>query len=764
MTAKTVSYSAALAPSSFSVSTTGHRSLSTKVDPSALQSLIEKLLLHIGAQCQKHDPDIELRLLSALAAGADQIAAAAAVDTASVDTAAGSTGEEQLVNQLWKLHVILPFDRASYRNTLHDGMTHYTQPSMSYDELLPHAERVFELADRSAHVIIDKDEYAAYWKTVRFQTLGEILVRQADLLIAVWDGKVANGKGGTADVVSTALTQEKTVIRINPDTLEVSCLQATENSKSLITLVQSPAWGPSCNPDGLFVDDGEIDKLIEKLLVFPAFKAVKKPDASTQHNHDEDDGKELVFESARAYFGQYPKEAAELSEDATNTNALFHEDIPLRWLWNFSWPRKLLAGQTYPEKTNRQTYAIVYQWFANRLIGKKSKPTDSSEISDQTQNAPKQGVALKVDYASEDWLKPVPQSAWDTVYEPMPGQDAETPPTTLSEPVYPRPDFLADAEKNVRPHMVTADAIATSRGHAYRSSYVLNFLGGAFAVCLGLVGLFFEKKHYFVAAEVIALGLLIVIYIYAYQKCWHKRWLNARQIAETLRAGRFLAWLGYAGRRSLKADAPWTAWHTNMVMAEASVPDATISTPDIRYMALELRAYVADQIGYHKPNSERLRNMHHRLDTWGKLCVFAAIFVAIFYLAFFYYFDCFNAQFCDYPKGSPTWQVVFAKYFVTTFCAGAPVLAGAFMGIRFQGDYERFADRSNETQLELSRIDRRLENLLIDIDTAKIDTNSTAMPAFERFSIIVFDLLEIYELDVEDWRFVYAARPIPEVG
>lgn len=41
------------------------------------------------------------------------------------------------------------------------------------------------------------------------------LVEVCDLVIAVWDGRLAKGFGGTADVVSFALAQQKPVLHIN---------------------------------------------------------------------------------------------------------------------------------------------------------------------------------------------------------------------------------------------------------------------------------------------------------------------------------------------------------------------------------------------------------------------------------------------------------------------------------------------------------------------------------------------------------------------
>ena len=53
----------------------------------------------------------------------------------------------------------------------------------------------------------DEDKYLAAGKRV---------VGLADLVIAMWDGKVAKGKGGTADIVAYAIQRGTRLIHVNP--------------------------------------------------------------------------------------------------------------------------------------------------------------------------------------------------------------------------------------------------------------------------------------------------------------------------------------------------------------------------------------------------------------------------------------------------------------------------------------------------------------------------------------------------------------------
>jgi hypothetical protein len=54
-----------------------------------------------------------------------------------------------------------------------------------------------------------------------FLEAGRKIVEKSDLMLAVWDGNGAAGKGGTGDIVSIALVNKKPVLHIDPITRSV---------------------------------------------------------------------------------------------------------------------------------------------------------------------------------------------------------------------------------------------------------------------------------------------------------------------------------------------------------------------------------------------------------------------------------------------------------------------------------------------------------------------------------------------------------------
>ena len=122
----------------------------------------------------------QLNLHTALASGADQIAA----------ICARSSG--------YFVRATLPFEAHEYRAdfAIGDELDTFEQAVAAADEIvaLP--------GDRA-------DPEGAYVR------VGELLVREADVIIAIWDGEDGRGPGGTAHVVELALQSAVPVIHID---------------------------------------------------------------------------------------------------------------------------------------------------------------------------------------------------------------------------------------------------------------------------------------------------------------------------------------------------------------------------------------------------------------------------------------------------------------------------------------------------------------------------------------------------------------------
>ena len=115
-------------------------------------------------------------------------------------------GDQVFVEHARKLglpwHAILPLPKAEFEKDFDAA----GWPKV--EALLAHAEHVRVITENGSR----EDAYL---------DCGMETVNGSDVLLAVWDGAAARGKGGTGDIVEYAISLGKPVIVIDPNTLEV---------------------------------------------------------------------------------------------------------------------------------------------------------------------------------------------------------------------------------------------------------------------------------------------------------------------------------------------------------------------------------------------------------------------------------------------------------------------------------------------------------------------------------------------------------------
>lgn len=165
------------APERSCVAVTGHRTLAG--DEAALRAAVQGGLRAI----EEARPGAARRLVSALAEGADRLVA-----------------EEGLAAG-WALSALLPMPRSLYVEDFADASSR-----QRFRELL---ERASEVVEMPATAESGEPRSAAYAR------LGERLVAECAVLLAVWDGAPARGEGGTAEVVGGALAAGRPVLWVD---------------------------------------------------------------------------------------------------------------------------------------------------------------------------------------------------------------------------------------------------------------------------------------------------------------------------------------------------------------------------------------------------------------------------------------------------------------------------------------------------------------------------------------------------------------------
>jgi hypothetical protein len=289
-----------------------------------------------------------------------------------------------------------------------------------------------------------------------------------------------------------------------------------------------------------------------------------------------------------------------------------------------------------------------------------------------------------------------------------------------------------------------ADKLAVHFAQVYRSSYVSIFMLGAVAVACALLVVVVNSKPYSSIVELFFICAAPAIVLTGGWREWHRRWLDYRQLAEQLRALRFLAMTGSNGGRFRVAHGdegesevePWTDWYLRATAREIEMPHGVANAG---YAAAVKRALlegeIKSQIEFHKANAKRQSSMEHRLDTLGIGLFVATAAVLIVYLVVY-------ASWHETAHAISPW--------VTFLSALLPSLGAALFAIRVQGDFDESARLSKE-------MIARLRSLESDI------ARGGAMN-FATISRLVEDAAGALTADLSDWRLLYRGKPLTLAG
>lgn len=152
-----------------------------KAEISDLLELAHKSLISLQAEHHEvfnSEPPL-VKMLSSLAEGADVIAAEAALDSGA------------------SLSACLPFPPEIYAKDFKDKDW----------------QRSAKLIERATSTMVLEDYPGG--SEAAYEMAGQIVLSQCDILIAIWDGEAARGRGGTTQVISEAVARHQPVIHID---------------------------------------------------------------------------------------------------------------------------------------------------------------------------------------------------------------------------------------------------------------------------------------------------------------------------------------------------------------------------------------------------------------------------------------------------------------------------------------------------------------------------------------------------------------------
>lgn len=306
--------------------------------------------------------------------------------------------------------------------------------------------------------------------------------------------------------------------------------------------------------------------------------------------------------------------------------------------------------------------------------------------------------------------------------------------------------FLARLEQSVAHRFAWADGLATHLSDAYRGGMVLNFLLSAFAITAGLAYLPLASSHekwIFALVELVTLCIILIVTAAGRRLRWHARWFEGRRVAEYLRHGPVLLLLGVsrsAGRWPRGVTTSWPEWYARQSLREVGLPHLVVTQTCLRHaLANILRPHVVSQRDYHFEKARRLATVHHNLDgVSARLFQFALLVVAT-------YVGLALVPGASHLLGSKSYS------HFTFWGVILPMLGATVAGIRYFGDFERFAGISEVAAEKLEAAATRIDQLLgggeDDVD-------------YEAVSRIAHAVDDCVVDEIESWQSVFRGKEI----
>jgi hypothetical protein len=309
--------------------------------------------------------------------------------------------------------------------------------------------------------------------------------------------------------------------------------------------------------------------------------------------------------------------------------------------------------------------------------------------------------------------------------------------------------FAEQIGETVLRRFAWADGISSWLSDAYRGGMIVNFILSALAV---VVGILYQPlaadahKWMFAGAEFLMLAAILLITALGSKWRWHGRWFETRRVAEYLRHAPIMLLLGVArapGRWPKGGDVNWPEYHARHALRSMGLPQVAMSPVYLRSALIDLLdPHVTSQRDYHEHKAKRLTAVHDNLDALStRLFQLAVISVSA------YLFLKAGAALHLIPHSWPAQTSALFAFLGVTF----PTFGAAIAGIRYFGDFERFAAISEITATKLDGVHSRIA-LLLSAPDERID--------YARVSELAHATDDIVVSEIENWQAVFGGKHI----
>ena len=294
-----------------------------------------------------------------------------------------------------------------------------------------------------------------------------------------------------------------------------------------------------------------------------------------------------------------------------------------------------------------------------------------------------------------------------------------------------------------------ADGLSTYLSDAYRGGMTMNFILSALAIIVGVAYLPLTAvalKWPFALTEFILLAAIVAITAVGRRRKWHERWFGTRRVAEYFRHAPIMLLLGVArarGRWPRGSDTEWPEYYAREILRDLGLPAVKVDHAYLR-AALDtlLRQHASSQRHYHEAKAAKLARVHHGLDRLSETLFKLAILSVASYLALL----------AAASMGLVSEHVPYDLSKLFTFLGvSLPALGGALAGIRYFGDFERFASISEITAEKLSDVEDRIATLM---------NAPQGHLSYTQVAGLAHNIDDIVVTEIENWQAVFGSKQI----
>ena len=150
----------------------------------------------------------------------------------------------------------------------------------------------------------------------------------------------------------------------------------------------------------------------------------------------------------------------------------------------------------------------------------------------------------------------------------------------------------------------------------YQSAYISNFILAALVLLASVVPFIFEWHVVLIVllglAAAVLLGLIYINTFVGNLRNWHRRWMEAREVAERLRAGLPIWLLGKRPRKQSERERTWVDWYVSAHYRAMGICPGTLNFQRLSAIKAILTGILDDQAKYHIQSAALMNRIERR--------------------------------------------------------------------------------------------------------------------------------------------------------